>query len=260
MRHAYRTALVTGASSGIGESFARLLAGRGTDLVIVARRAERLDDLARELVERYRVAVEVLAADLTDPLQRSEVEGRLSADPVELLVNNAGHGAFGAFAETPLDVQVAQIELNVTAVVRLTHAVLPGMVERGRGGVLNVAAMSGFAPSPGSATFGATKSYVASFSESLHAEVAAKGVHVTALCPGFTRTDEVVHDRPVPSNLLWLRRDDVARAGLDAVATGRALCIPGVQYKAAFPALRLVPRPLLRAAVNRVRQQAAGTR
>ncbi|MFI0485167.1 SDR family NAD(P)-dependent oxidoreductase [Actinomadura sp. 9N215] len=259
MRHAYRTALVTGASSGIGESFARLLAGRGTDLVIVARRAGLLDGLARELVERYRVAVEVLAADLADPLQRAEVEGRLSADPVELLVNNAGYGAFGAFAETSLDDQLAQIELNVTALVRLTHAVLPGMVERGRGGVLNVSSMSGFAPSPGSATYGATKAYVASFSESLHSEVAGKGVHVTALCPGFTRTDDV-QGRPVPSNLLWLRRDDVARAGLDAVATGRALCIPGMQYKAAFPALRLVPRPLLRAAVNRMWQQAADTR
>ncbi|MFI0409475.1 SDR family NAD(P)-dependent oxidoreductase [Actinomadura sp. 3N508] len=255
MRHAYRTALVTGASSGIGESFARLLAGRGTDLVIVARRADRLDVLARELVERYRVAVEVLAADLTDPPQRAEVEGRLIADPVELLVNNAGYGAFGAFADAPLDTQLAQVELNVTALVRLTHAVLPGMVERARGGVLNVASMSGFAPSPGSATYGATKAYVASFSESLHSELAGKGVHVTALCPGFTRTDD-----EVPSNLLWLRRDDVARAGLEAVETGRALCIPGMQYKAAFPALRLVPRPLLRAAVNRMWQQAADTR
>ncbi|TYB43227.1 SDR family NAD(P)-dependent oxidoreductase [Actinomadura chibensis] len=255
MRHAYRTALVTGASSGIGESFARVLAARGTDLVIVARRTGLLDDLARELVERYRVAVEVLAADLTDLAQRAEVEGRLRADPVELLVNNAGHGAFGAFADTPLNDHLAQVELNVTALVRLTHAALPGMVERRRGGVLNVASMSGFAPSPGSATYGATKAYVASFSESLHSEVAGKGVHVTALCPGFTRTED-----DVPSNILWLRRDDVARAGLEAVSAGRALCIPGVQYKAAFPALRLVPRPLLRAAVNRVWQQAAGTR
>lgn len=255
MRHAYRTALVTGASSGIGESFARVLAARGTDLVIVARRTGLLDGLARELVERYRVAVEVLAADLTDLAQRAEVEGRLRADPVELLVNNAGHGGFGAFAETPLNDHLAQVELNVTALVRLTHAALPGMVERRRGGVLNVASMSGFAPSPGSATYGATKAYVASFSESLHSEVAGKGVHVTALCPGFTRTED-----DVPSNILWLRRDDVARAGLDAVSAGRALCIPGVQYKAAFPALRLVPRPLLRAAVNRVWQQAAGTR
>ncbi|MEV0668015.1 SDR family NAD(P)-dependent oxidoreductase [Actinomadura luteofluorescens] len=255
MRHAYRTALVTGASSGIGESFARLLAGRGTDLVIVARRSERLDGLARELVERYRVAVEVMAADLTDPERRAEIEGRLRAEPVELLVNNAGYGAFGAFAELPVDDHLAQIELNVAALVRLTHAALPGMIARGRGGVLNVASMAGFAPSPGSATYGATKAYVASFSESLHSEVAAKGVHVTALCPGFTRTDD-----DVPSNLLWLRREDVARAGLEAVATGRALCVPGMQYKAALPALRLVPRPLLRAAVNRMWQQAADTR
>ncbi|GAA0575846.1 SDR family NAD(P)-dependent oxidoreductase [Actinomadura livida] len=255
MRHAYRTALVTGASSGIGESFARLLAGRGTDLVIVARRADLLDGLARELVERYRVAVEVVAADLTDPAQRGEVEARLRADPVELLVNNAGYGAFGPFAELPLDDHLAQVELNVNALVRLTHAVLPGMTERGRGGVLNVASMAGFAPSPGSATYGATKAYVAAFSESLHSEVAARGVHVTALCPGFTRTED-----DVPSNLLWLRRDDVARAGLDAVSAGRALCIPGMQYKAAFPALKLVPRPLLRAAANRMWQQAADTR
>ncbi|HLV76233.1 hypothetical protein FHX41_4358 [Actinomadura hallensis] len=255
MRHAYRTALVTGASSGIGESFARLLAARGADLVIVARRADLLDGLARELVERYRVAVEVVAADLTDPAQRAEVEGRLRSDPVELLVNNAGYGAFGAFAELPLDDHLAQIELNVNALVRLTHAALPGMIERGRGGVLNVASMAGFAPSPGSATYGATKAYVAAFSESLHSEVAAKGVHVTALCPGFTRTED-----DVPPNLLWLRRDDVARAGLEAVAAGRALCVPGVQYKAAFPALKLVPRPLLRAAVNRMWQQAADSR
>ncbi|QXJ24783.1 SDR family oxidoreductase [Actinomadura graeca] len=255
MRQAYRTALVTGASSGIGESFARLLAARGTDLVIVARRAEPLDGLARELVERYRVAVEVVAADLTDPVERDEVERRLRAEPVELLVNNAGHGAFGAFAELPLDDHLAQIDLNVTALVRLTHAALPGMVARGRGGVLNVASMSGFAPSPGSATYGATKAYVIAFSESLHAEVAAKGVHVTALCPGFTRTQD-----EEPAGLIWLRRDDVAKAGLVAVTTGRALSVPGAQYKAALPALKLVPRSLLRAAVVRVWRLAADSR
>ncbi|GAA1530322.1 SDR family oxidoreductase [Actinomadura kijaniata] len=245
---------MTGASSGIGESFARLLAARGTDLVIVARRADLLDRLARELVERYRVAVEVLACDLTDPGARAEVEGRLRDDPVELLVNNAGYGAFGAFADLDLDDQLAEIELNVTALVRLTHAALPGMLERGRGGVLNVASMAGFAPSPGSATYGATKAYVASFSESLHAEVGGRGVHVTALCPGFTRTGDDGAD------LLWLRREDVARAGLDAVAAGRALCVPGAQYKAALPALKILPRALLRAAANRLWQQAADTR
>lgn len=255
MRQAYRTALVTGASSGIGESFARLLAARGTDLVIVARRADLLDGLARELVERYRVAVEVMAADLTDPRQRGEVERRLREEPVELLVNNAGYGAFGAFAELDLDDQLREIELNVTALVRLTHAALPGMLRRGRGGVLNVASMAGFAPSPGSATYGATKAYVASFSESLHAEVIGKGVNVTALCPGFTRTSD-----DGEANLLWLRRDDVARAGLDAVAAGRALCVPGAQYKAALPALKIMPRTVLRAAANRMWQQAADGR
>jgi uncharacterized protein len=248
-------ALVTGASSGIGESFARALAGRGTDLVIVARRTGLLEGLARELVERYRVAVEVVAADLTDPDARGAVERRLREDPVELLVNNAGYGAFGPFAELDLDTQLREIELNVVALVRLTHAALPAMVERGRGGVLNVASMAGFAPSPGSATYGATKAYVAAFSESLHAEVAGRGVHVTALCPGFTRTEDEAE-----AGLLWLRRADVARAGLDAVAAGRALCVPGAQYKAAMPALRMLPRPLLRAAANRMWQQAAGTR
>ncbi|MFI0357048.1 SDR family NAD(P)-dependent oxidoreductase [Actinomadura sp. 9N407] len=255
MHQAYRTALVTGASSGIGESFARILAGRGADLVIVARRADLLDELARELVERYRVAVEVVAADLTDPAQRGAVERRLREDPVELLVNNAGYGAFGSFAELPLDDQLREIELNVVALVRLTHVALPAMIARGRGGVLNVASMAGFAPSPGSATYGATKAYVSAFSENLHAEVAGKGVHVTALCPGFTRTDEESE-----AGLLWLRRADVAEAGLDAVSAGRALCVPGAQYKAVLPALRMMPRPLLRAAANRMWQQAAGTR
>ncbi|MFI6520166.1 SDR family NAD(P)-dependent oxidoreductase [Spirillospora sp. NPDC050679] len=254
MRQAYRTALVTGASSGIGESFARLLAARGADLVIVARRAALLDGLARELVERYRVAVEVVAADLTDPAQRGEVEARLRAEPVELLVNNAGYGAFGAFADLGIDDQLREVELNVTALMRLTHAALPGMLARRRGGVLNVASMAGFAPSPGSAAYGATKAYVTAFSESLHAEVAARGVHVTALCPGFTRTED-----DGQANLLWLRRADVARAGLDAVSAGRALCVPGAQYKAALPALKIMPRTFLRAAANRMWRQAADT-
>lgn len=255
MRQEFRTALVTGASSGIGEAFAALLAARGTDLVLVARRGDLLDRLAGTLSERHRVAVEVLPADLTDPAQLERVEERLRREPVDLLVNNAGYGAFGAFAEIPLADQLRQIDLNVRAVVRLAHAALPGMLGRGRGGVLNVASMSGFTPSPGSATYAATKAYVTSFSESLHAEVQGRGVHVTALCPGFTRTDE-----SAGPNLIWLRRADVARAGLEAVAAGRALCVPGGQYKMALPALRLAPRSLLRVAVNRAWQQAADTK
>ncbi|SEF79592.1 hypothetical protein SAMN04489712_10271 [Thermomonospora echinospora] len=255
MRQEFRTALVTGASSGIGEAFAALLAARGTDLVLVARRDDLLDRLAETLARRHRVAVRVLAADLTDPDGLARVAEALRREPVDLLVNNAGYGAFGAFAEIPLEDQFRQIDLNVRAVVRLAHAALPGMLERGRGGVLNVASMSAFTPSPGSATYAATKAYVTSFSESLHAEVQGKGVHVTALCPGFTRTDETAGP-----NLIWLRRADVARAGLEAVAAGRALCVPGNQYKMVLPALRLAPRSLLRVAVNRAWQQAADTK
>lgn len=254
MRQAFRTALVTGASSGIGESFARQLAARGTDLVIVARRAELLDDLATELTDRYRVAVRVLAADLTDPGGLAAVTARLSDEPVDLLVNNAGYGAFGAFAELSLDDQLKEIDLNVVALVRLTHAALPAMLANRRGGVLNVASMAGFAPSPGSAVYGASKAYVTAFSESLHAEVIRDGVHVTALCPGFTRTDE-----STGPNLMWLRRADVAAAGLAAVAAGRALCVPGAQYKVALPALRSLPRAALRAAADRMWRQAANS-
>jgi len=250
MRQTFRTALVTGASSGIGEAMARSLARRGTELVLVARRADLLERLAGELP----VPATVLPADLTDPAQLATVEERLRAEPVDLLVNNAGYGAFGPVAEIPVDDQVAEISLNVTALVRLSHAALPGMLERRRGGILNVGSMAGFTPAPGSAVYGATKAFVGAFTESLHAETRGTGVHVTALCPGFTRTQDTTE-----RELIWLRRDDVARAGLDAVAAGRALCVPGPQYKAALPLLKAVPRPVLRAAAARMWRRAAAT-
>lgn len=237
MRTTWRTALVTGASSGIGESFARLLAGRGTDLVLVARREDLLVGLAENLGNQVRV--EVMAADLTDPHQLGEVEDRARA--VDLLINNAGYGAFGGFEGIPVADQVKEIELNVTALMRLTHAALPQMIENGRGGVLNVASVAGHAPSPGSAVYGATKAFVASFSESLHAELRPKGVHVTQLCPGFTRTED-----DGATGLLWLGRDRVAREGLAAVAAGKARCVPGSQYKAVMSVLQFAPRRLLR--------------
>jgi len=255
MRQEFRKALVTGASSGIGEAFARLLAARGADLVLVARRDDLLRRLAEELSTRHRVGVEVLPADLTDPGDLERVAGRLTDEPVDLLINNAGSAAFGPFAEVPPAERLAEIDLNVTALTRLTHAALPDMLRRGRGGVLNVASMAAFTPSPGNAVYGATKAYVAALSESLHAEVIGRGVHVTALCPGFTRTDE-----SAGPDLIWLRRQDVARAGLEAVAAGRALCVPGVQYKVALPALRTAPRTLLRTAVDRTWRRAVRTR
>ncbi len=248
MRQTFRTALVTGASSGIGESMARQLAGRGTDLVLVARRGDLLERLAAELP----VEVHTMAADLTHPDQLKAVEDRLCTSPVDLLVNNAGFGAFGPVAELSADEQVKEIDLNITALVRLTRAALPGMLERGAGGILNVASMAGFTPAPGTAVYSATKAFVTSFTESVHTEVHGTGVHVTALCPGFTRTGDTT-----ARELLWLRRADVARAGLDAVAAGRAMCVPGAQYKAVYPVLKVVPRMPLRRAVAFMWQRAA---
>jgi short-subunit dehydrogenase len=250
MRQTFRTALVTGASSGIGESMARELAKRGTELILVARREDLLTRLAADLP----VKATVLPADLTDPDQLAAVEDHLRTSRVELLVNNAGFGAFGPVAEIPIDEQVKEIQLNVTALVRLSHAALPAMLERGGGGILNVASMAGYTPAPGSAVYGATKSFVTSFTESLHTEVRGTGVHVTALCPGFTRTADTAK-----REFLWLRRADVARSGLDAVAAGRALCIPGAQYKAVYPVLKAAPRLPLRRAVSLMWQRAAAT-
>lgn len=250
---AYRRALVTGASSGIGEAFARELAARGAHLVIVARRTDRLEALAAELRERHRVEVEVLAADLTEPDQLRAVEEHVAdrSRPIELLVNNAGFGTAGRFAELPLAREEEQISLNVLALVRLTHAVLPSMIERRHGGVLNVSSMAGFLAAPLSATYCATKSYVTTFSESLHGEVAPQGVHVTALCPGFVRTEFQTRADNIPG-FAWVPIDTVIRGGLAAVSAGRPLSVPGAQYKAAAPVIRITPRGLLRGVVSRV--------
>ncbi len=248
----WRNAVVTGASSGIGESFARSLAEEGTDLVLVARREDLLERLAGELSDRFGVRAEVLAADLTEPADLERVAERVSG--VDLLVNNAGYGAFGAFHEIPLADQSKEVGLNVTALMRLTHAAAPSMVERGRGGILNVASVAAYAPSPGSSVYGATKAFVLSFTESLHAELKPAGVHVTALCPGFTRTED-----DQPAGLMWMRRDAVARAGLDAVRRGRAMCVPGAQYKALLPAMKLAPRGVLRTVSSAVWSRALQT-
>lgn len=263
MRHAYRTALVTGASSGIGESFARLLAADGCDLVLAARRADRLNDLAAQLRDEHKIDVTVLPADLTTAGGMDTVAARLAGSgwpagqaPIELLVNNAGRSARGNFADQPPEIVDAQITLNVMALTRLARAAVGGMLQRGHGGILNVSSMSGFAASPGSAVYGATKAFVTSLSESLHAELAGTGVHVTALCPGLTRTEfhEANHvDLGYLPKLAWLEADDVARAGLDAVAEGRAMVVPGVQYKLAAGATRLLPRGALRRMTRLVR-------
>jgi short-subunit dehydrogenase len=230
------TALVTGASSGIGEHFARQLAGRGYDLVLVARDEARLEALAKEIEAAFGAHSQVLAADLTDPEQLQRVEDRCHASfaPLHVLVNNAGFGSFGEFHTLDLDTEVREIQLNVVALVRLTHAAAHGMVARGQGGILNVSSLAGFQPGPMNATYGATKAFVTSFTEAVHEELKGTGVSVTVLCPGFTRTGfQIAANVPegdVPG-FMWQEADAVATEGLDALEKNRAIAIPGSMNK-----------------------------
>lgn len=253
-------ALVTGASSGIGEAFARALAGRGSNLVLVARREERLEEIAAELRDSHGVDAEVLSADLTDREQLAEVEHRLSVmePPVDLLVNNAGFGTYGPFHELDVDVETDELDLNVTALTRLCHAASPRMVERGGGAILNVSSVAAFQPIPYNATYAATKSFVLTLSESLHEELSRHGVTVTALCPGFVRTgfqDRAdVDDSQIP-DIAWLDVDDVVERALDDLAGGHAVSIPGLGYKALNSMSRLSPRWLTRKVAGTVTRQ-----
>jgi short-subunit dehydrogenase len=259
MHQAYRTALVTGASSGIGEQIARQLAAAGCDLVLVARRQDRLAGLAASLADQHGTGAEVLAADLTTEAGLRAAGERLAdpGRPVELLVNNAGVGSSGRFGQTAAATEQTQIQLNVLALVRLTHAALPPMMERGYGGVLNVSSVAGYVLMPGSSTYAATKAFVTSFSGSLHAEVSGCGVHVTALCPGFTRTEFHQAGPDEGSSIpgfAWQDAAGVARAGLAAVSAGRAVCVPGPLYKTAIGLSRVIPRSAVRAAVRAARR------
>jgi len=249
----YRSALVTGASSGIGREIARVLADRGASLTLVARRQDRLDGLAAEL--RERVPVDVLAADLSSDDGVAVVERHLAEHPVELLVNNAGVGTGGLFHELPLGPELAEIRLNVLALVRLTHACLPAMVEAGHGGIVNVSSIAGNQPLQGYATYGATKAFVTSFTESIAFEVRRSGVHVTVVKPGYTDT-EMNPDAPTSGlqrRVLWLDADHVARAAVDAVERGRLHCVPGATWRVADTLIESLPRSAVRLLSSRVR-------
>lgn len=256
----YRMALVTGASSGVGEAFARQLAAGGCGLILVARRAKQLADLADQLRVAHGTEVEVLGADLTAPEELRQVEQRLAdpTRPVDLLVNNAGvFGSIGYLADQAADAEAHKIELNTVAIVRLTRAVLPGMLERRRGGIVNVSSIAAFVPTPRAATYGATKAFITSFSESLNGETRLHGVTVTALCPGPMKT--TIHDadpdRPTartPARLGTLTPADVAAAGLAAVSAGRPACVPGRRWKVIAAASRTLPRPVVRRAFYRL--------
>lgn len=231
-RHAPSRALVTGASRGIGKAFARRLATDGADLVLVARTAEALHDLAAELEDAHHVAVEVLPADLTDPDDLAAVVDRLTSvrDPIDLLVNNAGFGTAGAFADADIERETALIDLNVRTVVRLTHAALEAMLDAGGGAVINVSSITSFQPGPYGAAYAASKAFVRSFTEGLYEELRNDPVDVLALCPGFTRTEIFAHaggDTTAVPGPLWMEPEGVVEAAFDALADGRAVCVPG---------------------------------
>jgi short-subunit dehydrogenase len=231
--------------------FARKYALDGHDLVLVARDVGRLEQLAAELHDEAGAHVEVLAADLAIASDRAKVAARLT-EGVRILVNNAGFGTSGEFWSADLDVLQSQLDVNVTAVMQLTHAALPSMLAAGAGTVINVASVAGLLPGRGS-TYSASKAWVISFSEGLANGLGGTGVGVHALCPGFVRTE--FHERAgidmagTPS-ILWLDVADVVRDCLAGVAKGEVVIVPGLQYKALTTAGRMVPRSLVRAATK----------
>jgi uncharacterized protein len=225
-------AVVTGASAGIGRAFTHALADRGHDLVLVARDTGRLEALAKELSDAYGAAAEVLGADLSNPAELATVEARVAdaARPIDLLVNNAGFGTVGKFVSLPLDREQQEIQLNVVALVRLTHAALLGLVVRGHGGVINVSSIAGYQPNPGNATYGATKAYVSSFTQAVHEELKGTGVKCMVLAPGFTRTEfqeRAGFDSGEVPGFLWQDAPTVVQYALRAYDKGRAVCVPG---------------------------------
>jgi hypothetical protein len=245
------TAVITGASSGIGAAFARRLAATGADLVLLARDEARLTANAEQLRAKHGVQVEVLVADLATEEGIAAAERRV-AHGVDLVVNNAGFGQRGTFLDTPVAEEVAMLRVHCEAVLRLTHAALPDMVARGGGGVINLSSVAAFF-SRGS--YAATKAWVLSFSESVAHDVAGNGVRVMALCPGWVRTE--FHQRSnmdtggIPG-FMWLDADKLVSAGLRDYARGRSCSVPDARYKVVTGVSRLIPRRLSSALSARV--------
>lgn len=253
------TALVTGATSGIGAAFARQLAAEGADLVLVARDVDRLEGTAASLRSAYGVGVEVLPADLAVEAATEPVRARLADPdrPVDLLVNSAGIGLPGKFWETPLADQERLFHLNCTAVLRLSHAALGAMVPRGRGDVVVVSSVSGFAPAV-RGSYGASKAWATAFAESLAGQLAGTGVHVSAVAPGFVRTEFHARaglDMSKQPGFMWLDAGTVAATALRDHRAGKVVSVPGLQYKAIVAASRLVPPSVSRRVTEAFRRR-----
>ena len=248
------TALVTGATSGIGLAFCRELAERGNDLVIVARRRARLENVSDELRARHSINVEIMAADLSKRAALRRVADRVADRdrPIDLLVNNAGFGTSKSFLKGDVADEEAMLDVLCHAVLVLSHAGALSMKDRGRGAIINVSSVAGFVPM---GTYGAAKGWCTAFTENLAHELAGSGVSATALCPGFTHTE--LHDRAnvdmskLPK-VMWLEADRLVRDCLDDVKAGKVLSVPGMQYKVIAGIAEVAPRALVRALSSRV--------
>ena len=258
------TALITGASGGIGEEMARLLAARGLNLLLIARSEDKLRALAAELSAAHGVQTQIMALDLSDPGAAAEIvrECQYRQLEVDMLINNAGFASYGEFAQSDLGEQLDMLQVNVTALTELTRRFLPGMLARQRGRIMNVASVAAFMPGPLMAVYYASKAYVLSFSEAINEEVRGTGVYVTALCPGPVETgfqaraglgvSEVMSG---PARLSRLSAHEVARQGVDAMLRGDTVHVAGAVNKLQAFIPRLLPRSIMPGIIGRVQRR-----
>jgi uncharacterized protein len=253
------TALITGASSGIGAAIARELAKRGHSVSLVARREERLRSLAAELESEHGTEAAVIGCDLGDAGQRDRLASELASSgrAVEILVNNAGFGSRGEFVSNDRERMLDMVRLNVEAVVDLTSRFLPGMVERGRGAVINLGSVAAFQPLPGSATYAASKAFVLSFSEAIRTEQRGSGVSVTAVCPGpvkteFTEAAGMTGVESTTPDLFWMSAEEIARHAVEGAESDKRVVVPGALNRAQSLAGQHTPRALMLPLADRI--------
>ncbi len=239
-------ALITGASAGIGRSFAEALARRGYDLILVARSTARIEGVARELHARHAVTCETWSADISTDQGREATAARIAALPqLDLLVNNAGFATTGKLVKIDVEPQLEMLRLHVLAPMRLARAAAPGMVARGAGAIINVSSIAGFIYGPGNVNYSASKAFLTNFTLGLDTELVGTGVRVQALCPGFTHTeihDDMLHVKQQIPSWLWMQSADVVEISLRQLETGGAVvCIPGLKNKLMIAVLRRIP-------------------